>query len=71
MSITYFILGIVIEVSAMFVANTTFRIFEGTGRQASNCCAGGNPANNGQTRILPLISYNISNNKYLTLKAQC
>lgn len=50
------------------MANTTFRILEGTGRQASNCCAGGNPANNGQTRILPLISYIISSNKYSILK---
>ena len=52
------------------MANTTFLTLEGTGRQASNCCAGDNPANKGQTRILPLISYVISNNEYSILLVQ-
>ena len=50
-SITYFTPGIVIDVSAIFVANMILRCPGSAGLKAFNCMAGGRAANKGQTFI--------------------
>lgn len=49
-SITYFIPGIVMDVSAMLVARMHFRVFEGAEENIRACCVGGKAAYIGHTK---------------------